>query len=105
MITSFIDGDKESISCLMYDDGDFYIIKTPMIDFEVLSNGSGDMFSSLFAAHILRGESAKNSLEKTANAVYKVMKSTHDKKRRELDLISCRDYFVEDKTEFKASRI
>jgi pyridoxine kinase len=63
------------------------------------------MFSSLFAAHILRGESAKSSLEKTANAVYKVMKSTFDKKRRELDLISCQDFFVEDTAEFKATKI
>lgn len=105
VITSFIDGDKDNISCLMYDEGEFYIIKTPMINFEVPPNGSGDMFSSLFAAHILRGESAKNSLEKTANAVYKVMKSTFDKKRRELDLISCQDFFVEDTAEFKATKI
>lgn len=105
VITSFIDGDKDNISCLMYDEGEFYIIKTPMINFEIPPNGSGDMFSSLFAAHILRGESAKSSLEKTANAVYKVMKSTFDKKRRELDLISCQDFFVEDTAEFKATKI
>ena len=105
VITSFIDGDQDNISCLLYDEGDFYIIKTPMIQFKVAPNGSGDMFSSLFAAHILRQEPAKIALEKTANAVYKVMKSTFDKDRRELDLISCQDYFVEDSVSFEAQPV
>ena len=105
VITSFIASDFDGISCLLYDDGEFYTLKTPRIDFKKALNGSGDMLSALMCGHLLNGHSAKLSLEKTINSVYEVMLNTHKKNKRELDMIESQNCFKEPKKMFTAIKV
>ena len=85
---------NNQISTLLYTDGDFFLITTPYIDFNIPPNGSGDMFSALFLGQYLKTKDPLNALDYTVNSVYTILNITKDKSRRELDLITAQEHIA-----------
>ncbi len=73
--------------------GEHLLITTPMLDFDIPPNGSGDMTAALFTGHYLRTHNWASALEATAEAVFHVFEATRSRGQRELAIIEAQDGF------------
>ena len=80
-------------------------VTTPLIDFEIMPNGTGDMVSALFTAHWLESGEVADALGRAAAAVYAVLEATRDMGERELQLVAAQDRMVAPPQRFTAEKV
>ena len=69
-------------------------ITTPLIDFPIAPNGTGDAVAALFAAHWLQSGDIASSLGKAASSIYAVLEQTAAMGERELQLVAAQERLV-----------
>jgi pyridoxine kinase len=80
-------------------------IATPLIGFEVMPNGTGDMVAALFTAYWLESDDVPDALGRVASAVYAVLEATRERGERELQLVAAQDRLVAPPRRFKAEKL
>ena len=79
-----------------------WIVQTPRLPLK--ANGSGDVTSALFTAHLLSTD-APTALGRTAASVFALLDVTARSGERELRLVEAQDAFVDPPTSFEVNRI
>lgn len=80
-------------------------IATPLIGFDIMPNGTGDMVAALFTAHWLQDRSIGSALEKAAASVYAVLETTQAMGERELQIVAAQDRLVAPPRRFAAEKL
>jgi pyridoxine kinase len=80
-----------------------WLTQTPRLPMK--ANGSGDITSALFTAHLRESGSAAEALARTASSVYAVLQATVDSGERELRLIAAQDAIAAPACEFEVARV
>ncbi len=80
-------------------------IATPLIGFDIMPNGTGDMVAALFTAHWLQDRSIGSALEKAAASVFAVLETTQAMGERELQIVAAQDRLVAPPRRFAAERL
>ena len=80
-------------------------IATPLIGFDIMPNGTGDMVAALFTAHWLQDRSIGSALEKAAASVFAVLETTQAMGERELQIVATQDRLVAPPRRFAAERL
>lgn len=80
-------------------------VATPLIGFEVMPNGTGDMVAALFTACWLESGDAGDALGRVASAVYAVLETTQHMGERELQLVAAQDRLVAPPRRFTAEKL
>jgi len=80
-------------------------VTTPLIDFAIMPNGTGDMVSALFTAHWLESGDVADALGRAAAAVYAVLEATRDMGERELQLVAAQDRMIVPPQRFIAEKV
>jgi pyridoxine kinase len=80
-------------------------VATPLIGFEVMPNGTGDMVAALFTACWLENGDAADALGRVASAVYAVLETTQHMGERELQLVAAQDRLVAPPRRFTAEKL
>ncbi|HET8961460.1 pyridoxal kinase PdxY [Nocardioides sp.] len=79
-----------------------WIVQTPRLPLK--ANGSGDVTSALFTAHLLATD-APTALARTAASVFALLDVTARSGERELRLVEAQDAFVDPPTSFEVNRV
>jgi pyridoxine kinase len=89
IITSFQakDLDANQMQVFLSDGQQFLFGKTPLISFDILPNGTGDIFSALFLGNYLSDKNPSTALAKTLASTYYVINETSKLAQRELAII------------------
>lgn len=74
---------------------------TPRLPISV--NGAGDVTAALFLLHLLRTGRPDAALSMAGNAIYGLLRITHQAGRRELAIVQAQDEFVQPSTSFHAN--
>ncbi len=85
---------EKSISVLLFDGKEFWLITTPYINFKISPTGCGDLFSALFLGHFLENKNPLIALEKTIYSTYNILEKTYNMNERELQIIPAQDYIT-----------
>jgi pyridoxine kinase len=80
-------------------------VETPLIDFPVMPNGTGDMVAALFTLHWLASEDPRRALEKAAASVFAVLQVTQARGERELQIVAAQDQLVSPEWLFVAEKL
>ena len=80
-------------------------VVTPLIGFDIMPNGTGDMVAALFTAYWLESGDAADALGRVASAVYAVLETTRHMGERELQLVAAQDRLVEPPHRFMAEKL
>lgn len=97
---------KGMIGVLVYNGKDYYLIKTPYIDFGTIQlNGCGDLFAALFLHYILKNNNITLSIEKTIYSLYNILYMTKISGTKELEIISNQMYISNPEISFKAEKV
>jgi pyridoxine kinase len=80
-------------------------IATPLIGFDIMPNGTGDMVAALFTAHWLQDRSIGSALEKAAASVFAVLETTQAMGERELQIVAAQDRLVAPPRRFAAEKL
>lgn len=80
-------------------------IATPLIGFDIMPNGTGDMVSALFTAHWLTSGNVASALGQAASSVYAVLEATQEMRERELQIVAAQDRLVSPPRLFTAEPI
>ena len=80
-------------------------IATPLIGFDIMPNGTGDMVAALFTAHWLQDRSIGSALERAAASVFAVLETTQAMGERELQIVAAQDRLVAPPRRFAAERL
>jgi pyridoxine kinase len=99
------EADPAMIEMLLHTEQEAYLVTTPRLLMPIPVNGSGDATTALFLAHYLEHKDLARALELTAASIFGIFQSTHDMKRRELDLIAAQNELVNPRYHFKATKI
>jgi pyridoxine kinase len=104
LVTSVHRSDRpaDTTEMLVVNDDGAWIVQTPRLPLK--ANGSGDVTSALFTAHLLATD-APTALGRTAASVYALLEETLRSGERELRLVAAQDVFVEPPTSFEVERI
>jgi len=107
LITSLqrIDAAPDKIEMLAVSADDAHLVATPLLDFKVTPNGSGDAVAALFLAHYLRGRDIAKALAEAAAGIFALMAATAHAGQRELALIAAQDEFVNPTRHFAVTKI
>ena len=106
LLTSLVrpDGPADHIELLVATAAGAWRIATPLLPISV--NGAGDAVAALFLAHWLKtGGDAAAALAAAASAIYAVLKETHARGEREIQLIAAQDELVAPRELFVAERV
>jgi pyridoxine kinase len=82
-----------------------WCITTPLIGFEIMPNGTGDMVSALFTAHWLSSGNVPEALGRATSSVYAVLEATRAMGERELQLVAAQDRLVAPPRHFTAEKL
>lgn len=85
--------DKYFTMMLAYGD-ECYISQRPHLNFERAPVGVGDLISALFTGGVLMGKSTLEAFHHTSEAVYGILKQTHNRKEWELQIIAAQDEII-----------
>nr|WP_086940608.1 pyridoxal kinase PdxY [Thaumasiovibrio occultus] len=96
--------DQEFSMMLATQEGCF-LAQRPQFDFERQPVGVGDLISALFTAGLVKGWSAQAAFEHCHNAVYGVLKATHDAGEWELQTIAAQQEFVTPTSRYAVTRL
>ena len=99
------DGAATEIEMLAVTHDQAWRIATPLIDFPIMPNGTGDAVAALFAAHWLESGDAPAALGKAASSIYAVLEQTAAMGERELQLVAAQDRLVSPARFFAAEKI
>ncbi len=99
------DAPSDSIEMLAVAADAAWLVATPIIDFPIPLNGTGDMVAALFLAHWQPRRDVPAALEATAAAIFAVLETTLDGGGRELALVAAQDRFVAPPRRFPARRV
>jgi pyridoxine kinase len=104
LVTSVHRSDRpaDTTEMLVVDDDGAWIVQTPRLPLK--ANGSGDVTSALFTAHLLATD-APTALGHTAASVFALLEATLRSGERELRLVAAQDVFVEPPASFEVERI
>ncbi|HET7195050.1 MAG TPA: pyridoxal kinase PdxY [Nocardioides sp.] len=104
LVTSVHRSDRpaDTTEMLVVDDDGAWIVQTPKLPLKV--NGSGDVTSALFTAHLLATD-APTALGRTAASVFALLEETLRSGERELRLVAAQDAFVDPPTSFEVVRL
>jgi pyridoxine kinase len=104
LVTSVHRSDRpaDTTEMLVIDDDGAWIVQTPRLPLK--ANGSGDVTSALFTAHLLATD-APTALGRTAASVFALLEATLRSGERELRLVAAQDVFVEPPASFEVERI
>lgn len=80
-------------------------IETPLIEFEVMPNGTGDTVAALFTAHWLATDDVPTALSRAASSVYAVLERTREMGERELQLVAAQDCLLSPPVRFTAEKL
>ncbi|MBS0221607.1 MAG: pyridoxal kinase PdxY [Proteobacteria bacterium] len=80
-------------------------VTTPLVGFEIMPNGTGDMVAALFTAHWLESGDVAEALGRAASAVYAVLEATRAMGERELQLVMAQDRLVAPPRRFAAEKL
>jgi pyridoxine kinase len=107
LLTSLVraDAPADQIEMLAVTRDQAWRIATPLIGFEIMPNGTGDMVAALFTAHWLDSGSAPAALEKAAASVFAVLEATRTMGERELQIVAAQERLVAPPTRFKAEAL
>jgi pyridoxine kinase len=106
VLTSLVrpDAPKDQIELLVSTAAGTWRVATPLLPIAV--NGSGDAVAALFLAHWLKtGGDPAAALSAAASAIYAVLKETHVRGEREIQLIAAQDDLVKPREWFGAERV
>jgi len=106
VLTSLVrpDASSDQIELLVSTADGAWRVATPLLPIAV--NGSGDAVAALFLAHWLKtGGDPAAALSAAASAIYTVLKETHARGEREIQLIAAQDELVRPREVFEAERI
>ena len=96
------DQPADTVEMLVVNDDGAWIVQTPRLALK--ANGSGDVTSALFTAHLLATD-APTALGRTAASVFALLDETLRSGERELRLVAAQDVFVDPPTSFEVHRI
>jgi pyridoxine kinase len=99
------DGVATEIEMLAVTHDQAWRVATPLIDFPIMPNGTGDAVAALFAAHWLESSDVPASLGKAAASIYAVLEQTAAMGERELQLVAAQDRLVAPRRLFAAEKI
>ena len=104
LVTSVHRSDRpdDTTEMLVVNDDGAWIVQTPRLPLK--ANGSGDVTSALFTAHLLASD-APTALGRTAASVFAVLEETLRSGERELRLVAAQDAFVDPPRSFEVVRI
>ena len=97
------DAPTDTIEMLAVTGEGAWLTQTPRLPMK--ANGSGDITSALFTAHLRESGSAAEALAHTASSVYAVLQATVDSGERELRLIAAQDAIAAPACEFEVARV
>lgn len=97
------DAPTDTIEMLAVTGEGAWLTQTPRLPMK--ANGSGDITSALFTAHLRESGSAAEALARTASSVYAVLQATVDSGERELRLIAAQDAIAAPACEFEVARV
>jgi pyridoxine kinase len=80
-------------------------IETPLIEFEVMPNGTGDTVAALFSAHWLATDDVPTALSRATSSVYAVLEKTREMGERELQLVAAQDCLLSPPQRFPAEKL
>lgn len=102
LVTSAIleGSDPASVLMLVVDGAGAWSVTTPLLGRTF--TGSGDITAALFLAHYLRSGDPAAAIERTASAVYSVLKATTDTDAPELALVAAQNELVNPSHTFAA---
>ena len=106
VLTSLVrlDAPKDRIELLVSTAAGTWRVATPLLPIAV--NGAGDAVAALFLAHWLKtGGDPAAALSAAASAIYAVLKETHARGEREIQLIAAQDEMIAPRELFAAERI
>ena len=104
LVTSVQRADRpaDTTEMVAVDDDGAWIVQTPQLPLK--ANGSGDVTSALFTAHLLASD-APTALARTAASVFALLEETLRSGERELRLVAAQDAFVDPPTSFEVNRV
>jgi pyridoxine kinase len=103
LVTSLEAVPEGSIGMLAVTDEGAWQVTTPLLPMK--ANGSGDITSALFTAHLRATGSPAEALARTASSVFAVLQATLDSGERELRLVAAQDAIADPACEFEVSRV
>lgn len=105
LVTSVEHADRapETIGMLAVTDEGAWLVETPLLPLK--ANGSGDVTAALFSARLLEDGDPATALERTAGAVFGLLRATLDSGQRELQLVQAQEEYVAPSRTFTAVRI
>jgi pyridoxine kinase len=80
-------------------------VATPLIGFDIMPNGTGDMVAALFTACWLENGDAADALGRVASAIYAVLETTRQMGERELLLVAALDRLIAPPRRFTAEKL
>ena len=80
-------------------------VVTPLIGFDIMPNGTGDMVAALFTACWLENGDAADALGRVASAIYAVLETTRQMGERELQLVAAQDRLIAPPRRFTAEKL
>ena len=104
LVTSVERSDRpaDTIEMLAVTDQGAWIVQTPLLGLK--ANGSGDVTSALFTAHLLETD-APTALGRTTASVYALLDETLRSGERELRIVAAQDAFANPPTTFEVRQI
>ena len=80
-------------------------VAPPLIGFDIMPNGTGDMVAALFTACWLENGDAADALGRVASAIYAVLETTRQMGERELQLVAAQDRLIAPPRRFTAEKL
>jgi pyridoxine kinase len=105
LVTSVFQPDRpaDTVEMLAVTDGGAWLVQTPYLPEK--RNGSGDVTSALFSAHLRTTGDAAFALERTAASVFELVENTHNAGVRELLLVESQDAYVAPRHTFAVEKV
>jgi pyridoxine kinase len=105
LVTSVLRPDMSQHTCemLAVTGEGAWLVSTPRLP--IKANGSGDLTSALFTAHLRATGSAAEALGRTASSVVGVLRATIESGERELQIVLGQDAIASPTAEFEVERV
>ncbi|QIK61827.1 pyridoxal kinase PdxY [Leucobacter viscericola] len=97
------DRDPDTVEMLAVTDDGAWIVQTPQLPGK--ANGSGDVTTALFTAHLLRSGDAADALARTAASVFELLEITAASGQRELQLIAAQEAYANPSMRFTPTKV
>ena len=107
LITSLrrADAPPEQVEMVAVGRDEAWRIATPLIDFDIAPNGTGDAVAALFSAHWIESGDIPGALGKAASSIFAVLEATQAMGERELQLVAAQDRMMAPSRHFTAERL